>query len=370
MREGMTDFYTINKSPIFFQTNEHRILKKYNGGTDKFGAYLKNLSTANKMVRRKSTSDKLFFKRIIFDTRLTLGFIAIEMTTRETSNLFSISFGWSTILQYLSYIDIYNISAYTNQQLTTAILQAIGDKTNEDEKENKNQPLITTKIEEYARKAFLSTFERYLCHFGLTTRSFLQEVYRFKGILCGEFVLSIYTGFLYLNTDINIFIPKWKTVVAFKIEMIRLKSLIDYIVDHSNYEFMTYRRERNHSEITVITFINKTLNRKIQVIVSYGCEDIVNYPFKVISNFDLTITMCFIILTAVQTIQFVCTYKSHVLNKTMQFNKSAPLTIQVAQKAVERIINFQDKGYKFMNGDVNFENFWQHEIQLSKSKRK
>ena len=81
------------------------------------------------------------------------------MTTKETINLFSITFGWSTILKYLSYVDMCN-SALTNQNLTTTILQAIGDISNKNENEKRNLVMKTTKISQYADKSMISTLDR------------------------------------------------------------------------------------------------------------------------------------------------------------------------------------------------------------------
>ena len=114
------------------------------------------------MVRKQNTTAKLFFKRLILETTLTLGFIVIKMTTKETTDIFAISFGWSTVLKYLYYADIYNVSALTNQKLTTAILQAIGDDSNKNDNENRKTTMLSTKLSQYADKALISTFNKYL----------------------------------------------------------------------------------------------------------------------------------------------------------------------------------------------------------------
>ena len=54
----------------------------------------------------------------------------------------------------------------------------------------------------------------------------------------------------------------------------------------------------------------------------------------------------------------------------MQVNKLKPFTIQFALKTIGRIIKYQKKGYKFLNGNLNLEQLWQYEIGLTKTKRK
>ena len=322
------------------------------------------------MVRNHCNSGKLYFKRIIFGTTFTLELIAIEMTTKETTDIFAISFGWSTILKYLYYADIYNISALTNQKLTTAILQAIGDESNKNDNEERKITMKSTKLSQYADKALISAFNKYLIRFGLKPKRFVEEVYKINGVFAGGFVLSIYSGNLSVDSDIDIFVPKQKKGAKFQLEMVRVKSLIYYIVDHCNYVYMTNQKDHKYSNFSVITFINKLLNKKIQMIMTYYCENISSYPFTVIDNFDLTICMCFIQVIGKQTVVFHSKYKSHIFDKTMQVNKLKPFTIQFALKTIGRIIKYQEKGYKFLNGKLNLEQFWQYEIGLTKSKRK
>ena len=115
----------------------------------------------------------------------------------------------------------------------------------------------------YTDKVLITTFNKYLIRFGLKSKPFVKEVYKIKGISAGGFVLSIYSENLSLNSDIDIFIPKPKIGAKFQLEMVRLKSLIKYIVDHCNYEYKTYQRNDKYLNFSVVTFINRLLNRKI-----------------------------------------------------------------------------------------------------------
>ena len=107
------------------------------------------------------------------------------MATEGSIDIFSISFGWSTILKYLSYIDICNIGALTNQNLTSSILEAIGDKSNQNENKKRNPIMKTSKINEYADRAMMITLSRYVFYFGLKWRPFFKEVYKINGVFAG-----------------------------------------------------------------------------------------------------------------------------------------------------------------------------------------
>ena len=54
---------------------------------------------------------------------------------------------------FLSFADICNFGALTNQNLTTVELEAIGDKSNKNEIRQRNPIMKTTKINQYAKKS-------------------------------------------------------------------------------------------------------------------------------------------------------------------------------------------------------------------------
>ena len=53
-------------------------------------------------------------------------------------------------------------------------------------------------------------------------------------------------------------------------------------------------KEINGYEKTVLTFRNKLIKRKIQIVINNQCHKNSNFPHLIINNFDLTICMCFI----------------------------------------------------------------------------
>ena len=97
------------------------------------------------------------------------------MTSKGTTDIFSIIFGWSNILEYLSYADVGNVGALTNQNLRTAILEVIGDKSNKSEIKQRNPIMKSTKINQYAIKSMRSALKKYLSYVGLQRNPFLKN---------------------------------------------------------------------------------------------------------------------------------------------------------------------------------------------------
>ena len=97
------------------------------------------------------------------------------MPTKRTTDIFSITFGWSNILEYLSYIDICNLGALTNQNLTTIILEAIENKPNNNNICQSSLIMKTNNIIQYANKSMPSTLKKYLFFLDYISKHFLRN---------------------------------------------------------------------------------------------------------------------------------------------------------------------------------------------------
>ena len=283
------------------------------------------------------------------------------MSTKRTTDIFSITFGWSNILEYLSYIDICNLGALTNQNLTSIILEGIENEAskNKNKKQKSNLLMKTNRIVQYANKSMPSTLKKYLSYFGLDFKTFFKRLKKLKGIIAGGFALSIYTGNLNDNSDIDIYLP-----YSFSIrDRLLPNKFEDYL---KSYGYDPIVEEINSYEKKVLTFENILIKRKIQLILNNHPENESIFPHLIINNFDLTICMCFIKSYGDKKYEFYSQHMNHLLNKTMKVNKLIPLTIKFAQKTIPRIIKYQTRGIHFIDGEMILQNFWKHEIKVNK----
>ena len=129
---------------------------------------------------------------------------------------------------------------------------------------------------------------------------------KIKGIIAGGFALSIYTGNLNINSDIDIFIP------------FNFEETMDDILNTDNFlgylKLFGYNqslKEINRYEKTVLTFENKLIKRKIQIVIAKQCHKNSNFPHIIINNFDLTICMCFIKLHGKNKYEYYSEHMNH-----------------------------------------------------------
>ena len=136
--------------------------------------------------------------------------------------------------------------------------------------------------------------------FWITFQTLFKQLKRIKGIIAGGFALSIYTGYLNNNSDIDIYVP-------YSFSMTRTDRLIpnkfeDYL---KSYGYNPILEEINSYETKVLTFENKLIKRKIQIIMAKHCQNKSIFPHLIINNFDLTICMCFIKYMGTKNMNFI-----------------------------------------------------------------
>ena len=185
--------------------------------------------------------------------------------------------------------------------------------------------------------------------FGINSTTLMSCLRRVHGVTAGGFALALFTGELYKESDIDIYIPA-KTEIQFqnKINKSGLKS----ILINNGYVEYSFTTSSPPYLYNYYEYINENLNRKIQIL-NHHTNKKYNYHTSegksIIKNYDFSTVMCFIEPCKITKFRFHCEHLYDVINKTIKLNtncnrlKNKTLFMSTL---LPRILKYKKRGYK------------------------
>jgi hypothetical protein len=233
------------------------------------------------------------------------------------------------ILDFLAFKDVFSLLLKTIPQQITTLL-----------------PNIVTK--NILKLQLIKHFGKFVEKFGLKSKTLMKVIKKVNGVIAGGFALAIFTGELYDQSDMDIYIAA-NSVRSFEFKLRQLKHLLQR---NSYIENITTSTISKYPQYTYYEYINIAINRKIQILYHYTtkkCKKRVSTGNLVINGYDLTPVMCFIENGNKNKTRFHCEHVYDIMNKTLQLNQNCPRLRNITKfktKLLIRLYKYKTRGYK------------------------
>jgi hypothetical protein len=162
--------------------------------------------------------------------------------------------------------------------------------------------------------------ESYMLVYGLNMETFLVCIRQLKGVIGGGFALAVFDGTLYLNSDIDLYVP------ILEGEELEKKLMNSNLIQYLELEGYKKCPSSVHScnpgyPYGFIEFYNNSLKKKIQIIAKHWLTDMnVSFGEYVVSEYDMTAVMNYIELCDSKKIKFYSQYIDDVIDNVVQIN--------------------------------------------------